>query len=60
MHSFNPSAWEGKAGAGRSLSLRSQPSLQSEFQASQSYTERILVLKNKQTNQKKNHLDSEF
>jgi hypothetical protein len=38
-HAFNPSTWEAEAG-GFLSSVRGQPGLQSEFQDSQSYTEK--------------------
>jgi hypothetical protein len=50
VHAFNPSTWEAEAGG--FLSLR-KPGLQSEFQDSQGYTEK-LSLKNKQTNKQTN------
>jgi hypothetical protein len=46
-NAFNPNTWE--AEAGEFLSLR-QPGLQSEFQDSQSYTEKPCIKTNKQTN----------
>jgi hypothetical protein len=51
-HTFNPSTRE--AEAGRFLSSRGQPGLQSEFQDSQGYTEKPCLEKqtNKQTNKK--------
>jgi hypothetical protein len=39
-HSFNPSTQEAEAEAGRSVSLRGQPGVQSEFQDSQGYREK--------------------
>ena len=45
---FNPSTWEVEAGRSLSMSSRSAPGLQSEFQdRPQSYTQRNLVLKRK-------------
>jgi hypothetical protein len=44
-HAFNPSAWE--AEAGRFLSSKSASGLQSEFQDSQSYTEKPCLEKTK-------------
>jgi hypothetical protein len=48
MHAFNPSTWEAEEGG-----FRGQPGLQSEFQHSQSYTEKpCLENKTKQNKQK--------
>jgi hypothetical protein len=47
VHAFNTSTWE--AEAGRSLWVRGQPSLESEFQDSQGYAEKSCLQKqNKQ------------
>jgi hypothetical protein len=51
-HAFNPSTWEAEAG-GFLSSVRGQPGLQSEFQNSQSYTEKPR-LKTKQNKTKQN------
>ena len=38
LHTFSPKTWEVEAG--RSLWVQGQPALQTEFQASQGYTEK--------------------
>jgi hypothetical protein len=43
-HDFNPSTWEAEAG---DLCIQGQPSLQSEFQESQGYTEKTCLETNK-------------
>jgi hypothetical protein len=48
-HAFNPSIWEAEAS---NFWVRGQPGLQSEFQDSQSYTEKP-CLETKQNKQKK-------
>jgi hypothetical protein len=50
-HAFNPSTWEAETGG--FLSSRSQPGLQSEFQESQSYTEKPCLEKPKKKKKKK-------
>jgi hypothetical protein len=49
-HAFNPSTWEAEAGG--SLLVQGQPSLQSEFQDSQGYTEKPCLDKPKTNKQK--------
>jgi hypothetical protein len=46
-HAFNPSTWE--AEVGRSLCVRGQPGLQSEFQDSQGYTMKPCLKKTNKT-----------
>jgi hypothetical protein len=48
-HAFNPNTWEAETGG--FLSSRGQPGLQSEFQDSQSYTEKPWLEKPKPSNQ---------
>jgi hypothetical protein len=50
---FNPSTWEAEAGRFLS-SVRGQPGLQSEFQDSQSYTEKPCLKNKTKQNKKKN------
>jgi hypothetical protein len=50
VHAFNPSTWE--AEAGRFLSSKSQPGLQSEFQDSQGYLYRETLSRKKQKTKK--------
>ena len=52
-HAFNPRIWEAEAG-GFLNSVRGKPHLQSEFQDSQSYTEKPCLKQNK-TKQNKNN-----
>jgi hypothetical protein len=58
-HAFNPSIWEAKAGG----SLSSRPAwstgLQSEFQDSQSYTEKPCLEKQNKTKQKQKQKQNE-
>jgi hypothetical protein len=51
-HAFNPSTWE--AEAGRSLRVRGQPGLQSEFQT-QGYTEKPCLKNNNNKNNNNNN-----
>jgi hypothetical protein len=49
-HAFNPSTWEAEAGG---FLIRGQPGLQSEFQDSQSYTEKPCLNKKEEEEEKK-------
>jgi hypothetical protein len=52
-HTFNPNTWEAEVGR-----FRGQPGLQSEFQDSQGYTEKLCLKTPKTKNQKKKRLGS--
>jgi hypothetical protein len=54
-HAFNPSTWEAEAGEFLSLGPAWSTDLQSEFQDSQGYTEK-LSRKTKKKKKKKNHI----
>ena len=50
-HAFNPRTWEAEAGRFMSSRPQGQPGLQSEFQDSQGYTEKLCLEKTKNNKQ---------